>query len=463
MTRSSLSDSKSCRWISCGDSLGRLTRSISGKEPPSTCISARSRPPYESRPRLQISGETIPGKPGPVCSPAAILAIRSSPAMPQVSCSSVGERTRSPPTSQGNGSGFRRTNSHRTKPTGVPLDVDSGKPVRLHRGSVNWNAYRQKWIMIAGEQGGTSLLGEIWYAEAPAPDRALAPRKKIVTHDQYSFYNPVQHAFFDQDGGRVIYFEGTYTTSFSGNPRRRRAVRLQPDHVSTGTRRSPPQASSRLDSSAVVGRSPDRPRIGGRVRRPDHNAINFIGRHIMRMHSQSCCWRLSKMAACLILAIAWSGCLSAAARAATPAGLASLPLPGGGDGSVANTDGHATTDLTACFPRVRDYSLMWWADGFQGRSSTGQWNRAIQTGQYAFVLDVERMAVTHVGSLGESLSYADAARARGMRPGANCLRPSWTWKSVLAGLPIVARGADRPWITTVRASSNPDASCSELM
>jgi hypothetical protein len=100
----------------------------------------------------------------------------------------------------------------------VPLDVDSGKPVRLHRGSVNWNACRQKWIMIAGEQGGTSLLGEIWYAEAPALTGPWRRAKKIVTHDQYSFYNPVHHAFFDQDDGRVIYFEGTYTTSFSGNP-----------------------------------------------------------------------------------------------------------------------------------------------------------------------------------------------------------------------------------------------------
>ena len=39
-----------------------------------------------------------------------------------------------------------------------------------------------------------------------------------MSHDKYSFYNPVHHAFFDQDGGRVIYFEGTYTTAFSGNP-----------------------------------------------------------------------------------------------------------------------------------------------------------------------------------------------------------------------------------------------------
>lgn len=31
-------------------------------------------------------------------------------------------------------------------------------------------------------------------------------------------YWPAQHPFFDQDGGRKIYFEGTYTTTFSGNP-----------------------------------------------------------------------------------------------------------------------------------------------------------------------------------------------------------------------------------------------------
>ncbi len=39
-----------------------------------------------------------------------------------------------------------------------------------------------------------------------------------MTHDKYSFYNPKQHPMFDQEGGRIIYFEGTYTTTFSGNP-----------------------------------------------------------------------------------------------------------------------------------------------------------------------------------------------------------------------------------------------------
>src|SRR5690606_25011213 len=40
---------------------------------------------------------------------------------------------------------------------------------------------------------------------------------RIVTHNNYSFYNPKHHPFLDQDGGRVIYFEGTYTASFTDN------------------------------------------------------------------------------------------------------------------------------------------------------------------------------------------------------------------------------------------------------
>jgi len=98
-------------------------------------------------------------------------------------------------------------------------DADTGKPVVAHRGSVRWNAYRKRWIMILCEQGGTSALGEIWYAEADAPEGPWRRARKVVTHDAYSFYNPVHHAFFDSDGGRVIYFEGTYTRAFSGAKR----------------------------------------------------------------------------------------------------------------------------------------------------------------------------------------------------------------------------------------------------
>jgi hypothetical protein len=97
-------------------------------------------------------------------------------------------------------------------------DVDSGKAVLAHSGSVQWNAFRKRWVMIAVEQFGTSMLGELWYAEADTPLGPWAYARKIVTHDRYSFYNPTQHPEFDQEGGRLIYFEGTYTATFSGNP-----------------------------------------------------------------------------------------------------------------------------------------------------------------------------------------------------------------------------------------------------
>jgi hypothetical protein len=96
-------------------------------------------------------------------------------------------------------------------------DRDTGKPVLAHSGSVAWNAYRGRWILIAVELFGTSVVGEVWYAEA---DSLLGPwteAVKVVTHDRYSFYNPKHHAMFDQQGGRIIFFEGTYTHTFSGN------------------------------------------------------------------------------------------------------------------------------------------------------------------------------------------------------------------------------------------------------
>jgi hypothetical protein len=97
-------------------------------------------------------------------------------------------------------------------------DADTGKPVALHEGSFCWNAFRRKWVLIGVQQGGTSFLGEVWFAEADSPVGPWRWARKVVTHEQYSFYNPTQHPFFDQEGGRLIYFEGTYAETFSGNP-----------------------------------------------------------------------------------------------------------------------------------------------------------------------------------------------------------------------------------------------------
>jgi hypothetical protein len=95
-------------------------------------------------------------------------------------------------------------------------DVETKRFVHAHAGSVCWNAYRRKWVMITGEKfGKSSMLGEIWYAEAEKPEGPWRDARKIITHDRYSFYNPAQHPFFDQEGGRYIYLEGTYTATFS--------------------------------------------------------------------------------------------------------------------------------------------------------------------------------------------------------------------------------------------------------
>ena len=97
-------------------------------------------------------------------------------------------------------------------------DIESGKEVIPHGGSVYFNAYRNKWVMITVQQfGESSLLGEVWYAEADTPVGPWAYARKIATHEEYSFYNPMHHPYFDQAGGQVIYFEGTYSHMFSGS------------------------------------------------------------------------------------------------------------------------------------------------------------------------------------------------------------------------------------------------------
>ena len=99
------------------------------------------------------------------------------------------------------------------------VDAQTGKAVHLHAGSVHWNKHRERWVMIAvQENGAESYLGEVWYVEAKQIEGPWRKAVKIATHPKYSFYNPSHHAFFDQQDGRIIYFQGTYAETFSGNP-----------------------------------------------------------------------------------------------------------------------------------------------------------------------------------------------------------------------------------------------------
>ena len=92
-------------------------------------------------------------------------------------------------------------------------DVETGAIITPYPGSIYWNDFRRRWVMIVQQN-----VGEVWYAEGDTPMGPWCYAKKVVSHNKYTFYNLTQHPFFDQDGGRVIYFEGTYTNAFSGNP-----------------------------------------------------------------------------------------------------------------------------------------------------------------------------------------------------------------------------------------------------
>jgi hypothetical protein len=93
------------------------------------------------------------------------------------------------------------------------LDLESGAPVEAGRGSVFWNEYLRRWLMLI-----SGAPGEIWFSQADRPEGPWVYAQRVATHGRYNFYNPTQHPFFDEAGGRGIFFEGTYTASFSAAP-----------------------------------------------------------------------------------------------------------------------------------------------------------------------------------------------------------------------------------------------------
>ena len=101
-------------------------------------------------------------------------------------------------------------------------ELGTGKTIDMQRSSIQWNEYRKNWIMIGQQAWGDSLIGEIWFAEAPTPEGPWENAVKVATHARpgatYSFYNPALHEYFDQEGGQYIYFEGTYTAWLGSAP-----------------------------------------------------------------------------------------------------------------------------------------------------------------------------------------------------------------------------------------------------
>lgn len=101
----------------------------------------------------------------------------------------------------------------------LPHDFhDPNTIIVLHNGSTHYNAFRKTWITIATRFGGKSMLGEIYFTEAVSPDAPRMQAVEVASHDPFTFYNPIHHPFFDSPDGRTIYFEGTFTTTFSAAP-----------------------------------------------------------------------------------------------------------------------------------------------------------------------------------------------------------------------------------------------------
>ncbi len=94
----------------------------------------------------------------------------------------------------------------------------SGEHIPVHGGHLAWHPWSRKWLAIFTQKGGKpSFLGEVWLAQADDPEGPWVGARKVLSHDDYTFYNPVLHPEFFRADSPIVHFEGTYTTTFSGN------------------------------------------------------------------------------------------------------------------------------------------------------------------------------------------------------------------------------------------------------
>ncbi len=101
-------------------------------------------------------------------------------------------------------------------PPAPPKAAADGATIKPHRGSIAWSAFRKRWIAVFTQDfGKPSAFGEIWYAEAGSPLGPWESAVKILSHDNYTFYNPVIQSDLTPENSPFIVFEGTYTAEFA--------------------------------------------------------------------------------------------------------------------------------------------------------------------------------------------------------------------------------------------------------
>jgi hypothetical protein len=107
-------------------------------------------------------------------------------------------------------------------------DIVGGGGVQVANGGGNsafgsssmWNDYRKRFSAVVQQQYGQTFLGESWYTEADTPLGPWVFARKVVTHatSGYTFYNPDIIPFLSEVGGRLVFFDATYTKTYSSAP-----------------------------------------------------------------------------------------------------------------------------------------------------------------------------------------------------------------------------------------------------
>ena len=94
-----------------------------------------------------------------------------------------------------------------------------GGEIEPHSGSIAWNEWRGRWVAVFMQKfGKPSAFGELWYCEADDPLGPWGPAVKIVSHENYTFYNPKIHAEWSTGDSPILVFEATFTRQFADAP-----------------------------------------------------------------------------------------------------------------------------------------------------------------------------------------------------------------------------------------------------
>lgn len=95
------------------------------------------------------------------------------------------------------------------------LRAGEATPLELVGVTTGYHPYRGRFLLAGQEKfGNPSALGEIWQAEADTPMGPWLYAAKIISHQDYTFYNTLYHPELAR--GSFAYIEGTYTASYSG-------------------------------------------------------------------------------------------------------------------------------------------------------------------------------------------------------------------------------------------------------